>query len=94
MNMWLLQVAMCEKCRSIHVLLEEGSKTSVDSGVERGGGGGLKYFRTRDVTNLEEGLLLQVEGVSTLLHAMLRFYHNFIYPSKKSLNNFGYISLS
>ena len=60
MNMWLLQVVMCEKCRSILVLLEEGSKTFLDSG--EGGGEGLTNFRTRDVTNLEEGLLLQGEG--------------------------------
>ena len=63
MNMYLLEEAMCEKCRSSHFLLKEGEVKSLRIG------GGLKNFRTRErVTNL--GGLLLLGGVGTPLHAM------------------------
>ena len=40
MNMWLLEVAMCEKCRSSHFQSERGLK------IWGLGDGGLKNFRT------------------------------------------------
>ena len=40
MNMFLLEVAMCKKCRSSHFQLDGGSKKFEDWGV------GLKKFRT------------------------------------------------
>ena len=44
MNLWLLEVAMCGKCRSSHFQSEEGSKKLKNWVV--GGGGGEKNFRT------------------------------------------------
>ena len=41
MNMWLLDVAICEKCRSSHSLSEWGSKRF----EYLAGGGGVKIFR-------------------------------------------------
>ena len=48
MSMCLLEVAMCEKCRSSHFQSEGGVK-SLRTGE---GGGGLKKFRTEGVTDL------------------------------------------
>ena len=52
MNMFFLEVAMCEKCRSSHFQLEGGVKV----------GGGLKNLGTGGVTNLG-GVLLSLGGV-------------------------------
>ena len=60
MNMFLLEVAMCKKCRSSHFQLDGGSKKFEDWGV------GLKKFRTGG----GGGGLLLGERVSTPLHVM------------------------
>ena len=66
MNMCLLEVAICEKCRSSHFQsVGTGSKKSEKRG---GGGAGLKTFRT------EGGYFCW--GVSTSLQAMKMKYEN------------------
>ena len=40
MNLCLLEVAMCKKCRSSHFQLEAGIKSFEDWGKGEGGGGG------------------------------------------------------
>ena len=37
MNMWLLEVAMCEKCRSSHILSEGGGGQEKVWGLGEGG---------------------------------------------------------
>ena len=55
-NMCLLEVAMCVKCRSGHFQQEGGSKTFEDWG------GGVKNFRTGGVTNLGGGTFAGERG--------------------------------
>ena len=63
MNMCLLEVAMCEKCRSSNFQLEEGESKKFE--YCRKEGGGLKNFRTGG------GLPISGRGgISTPLHEM------------------------
>ena len=62
-NMCLLEVAMCEKCKSCHFQLDGVSKNFEDWGV------GLKSFRTGWANNLGGGYFCW--GVSTALHDMV-----------------------
>ena len=63
MNMCLLEAAICEKCWSIHLQLEGGSKKF----EYWWGGEGLKNFRTGGVTNLGWVLLLVGGGGKYLI---------------------------
>ena len=63
--MCLLEVAMCEKCRSSH-FQSEGRVKSLRIGEK----GGVKNFRTGGMVTDLGGLLLLGRGVSTPLHAM------------------------
>ena len=63
MNMCLLEVAMCEKCKSSHFQSEMGSKKFEDWGA------GGEYSQTGGVTDL--GGVTFAGEVSTPLHAML-----------------------
>ena len=60
--MYLLEVAMCEKCRSSHFKSEGGVKS-----LTTGGGGGVKNCRAGGVTDLGGYFSW---GVSTSLHVM------------------------
>ena len=55
MNMCLLEVAMCEKCRSSDFQLDEGRRVKILSTAE---GGGLKNFRTGSRLPIWRGVLL------------------------------------
>ena len=69
MSMCLLEVAMCEKCRSSHFQSEGGESKKFE---DRGGGGGLKNFRTGGLPIW--GVVTFAGGgrVSTPLHATER----------------------
>ena len=62
MSMYLLEVAMCEKCRSSHFQSEGGSKKF------EGWGGDLKNLGHGGVTDFGRGYFCW--GGSTPLHAM------------------------
>ena len=70
MNISLLEVAMCEKCRSSHVQSEVGGG---GGGKCWGGGGGVKNFWVWRVGLPIWGYFCW--GVSISLHAMFLFIH-------------------
>ena len=68
--MYLLEIAMCEKCRRAAISSRRGSKKFEDWGG--GGGGGVKHFKTRGVTDLwGRGGTFAGGWVSTLLRVMV-----------------------